>query len=160
MAIVLILEIFKNPFSTQMVPIWKNPVPVYYQGMYMKKGSQFTPFIAHGLKKLSEVGIKNVLAKRHIIPDQNCKPLQIKGQSLGMEKFASCFAFYSVGIVISLIVLISETIFKPSTSLSQSIQKGKKVVSMEMFQIELQNLVANNGMKLSGDVKSGWIIEK
>ena len=143
-----------------MVPIWKNPVPVYYQGMYMKKGSQFTPFIAHGLKKLSEVGIKNVLAKRHIIPDQNCKPLQIKGQSLGMEKFASCFAFYSVGIVISLIVLISETIFKPSTSLSQSIQKGKQVLSMEMFQIELQNLVANNGMKLSGDVKSGWIIEK
>ena len=143
-----------------MVPIWKNPIPVYYQGMYMNKGSQFTPFIAYGLKKLSEVGIKNILAKRHIIPDPNCKPLQIKGKSLGMEKFASCFAFYSVGIIISLIVLISETIFKTSRSLSQSIQKRKKVLSLEMFQIELQNLVANNGMKLSGDVKSGWIIEK
>ena len=126
----------------------------------MNKGSQFTPFIAHGLKKLSEVGIKNILAKRHIIPDPNCEPLQIKGESLGMEKFASCFAFYSVGIVVSLIVLISETIFKPSRSLSQSTQKGKKVLSLEMFQIELQNLVANNGMKLSGDVKSGWVIEK
>ena len=128
--------------------------------MYMNKGSQLTPFIAHGLKKLSEVGIKNILAKRHIIPDPNCKPLQIKGESLGMEKFASCFVFYSVGIVVSLIFLISETIFKPSRSLSQSTQKGKKVLSLEMFQIELQNLVANNGMNLSGDVKSGWIIEK
>ena len=143
-----------------MVPIWKNSIPVYYQTMYMNKGSQFTPFIAHGLKKLSEVGIKNILAKRHIIPDPNCKPLQIKGKSLGMEKFASCFAFYSVGIIISLIVLISETIFKPSRSLSQSIEKEKKVLSLENFQIELENLVANNGMKLSGDAKSGWIIEK
>ena len=143
-----------------MEPIWKNPIPVYYQSMYMNKGSQFTPFIAHGLKKLSEVGIKNILAKRHIISDLNCKPLQIKGKSLGMEKFASCFALYSVGIAISLIVLISETIFKPSRSLSQSIQKGKKVLSLEIFQIELQNLVVNNGMKLSGDVKSGWIIQK
>ena len=88
-----------------MVPIWKNRIPVNYIGMYMNKGSPFTPFIAHGLKKLSEVGIKNILAKRHIIPDPNCKPLQKKGQSLGMEKFASCFVFYSVGIVVSLIVL-------------------------------------------------------
>ena len=143
-----------------MVPIWKNPIPVYYQTMYMNKGSQFTPFIGHGLKKLSEVGIKNILAKRHIIPDPNCKPLQIKGKSLGMEKFASCFAFYSVGIVISLIVLVIEVIFKVSKSLSPSIQKGEEVLSLKTFEKELQNLVANNGMKLSGDVKSGWIIEK
>ena len=128
--------------------------------MYMNKGSQFTPFIAHGLKKLSEVGIKNVLAKRHIIPDQNCKALQIKGQSLGMEKFASCFAFYSVGIVISLIVLVIEVIFKVSKSSSPSIQKNEEVLSLKTFEKELQNLVANNGMKLSGNVKSGWIIEK
>ena len=143
-----------------MVPIWKNPIPVYYQTMYMNKGSQFTPFIAHELKKLSEVGIKNILAKRHIIPDPNCKPLQIKGKSLGMEKFASCFAFYSVGIVISLIVLVIEVIFKVSKSLSPSIQKGEEVLSLKTFEKELQNLVANNGMKLSGDVKSGWNIVK
>ena len=143
-----------------MVPIWKNPIPVYYQTMYMNKGSQFTPFIGHGLKKLSEVGIKNILAKRHIIPDPNCKPLQIKGKSLGMEKFASCFAFYSVGIVISLIVLVIEVIFKVSKSLSPSIQKGEEVLSLKTFEKELQNLVANNGMKLSGDVKSGWNIVK
>ena len=128
--------------------------------MYMNKGSQFTPFIAHGLKKLSEVGIKNILAKRHIIPDPNCKPLQIKGQSLGMEKFASCFAFYSVGIVISLIVLVIEVIFKVSKSLSPSIQKDEEVLSLKTFEKELQNLVANNGMNISGDVKSGWIIKK
>ena len=143
-----------------MVPIWKNSIPVYYQTMYMNKGSQFTPFIAHELKKLSEVGIKNILAKRHIIPDPNCKPLQIKGKSLGMEKFASCFAFYSVGIVISLIVLVIEVIFKVSKSLSPSIQKGEEVLSLKTFEKELQNLVANNGMKLSGDVKSGWNIVK
>ena len=143
-----------------MVPIWQTPVALFYRTMYMKKGSQFTQFIAHELRKITEFGIRNALSKRHVIPQPNCKPLQKKGKSLGMEKFASLFALYSVGIVISLIVLVIEVILKVSKSLSPSVQKDEEVLSLETFQIELQNLVANNGMKLSGDVKSGWIIEK
>jgi hypothetical protein len=77
-----------------------------------------------------------------------------------MEKFALLFALYSVGIVISLIVLVIEVICKVSKSLSSSIQKDEEILSLKTFEKELQNLVGNNGMKLSGDVKSGWIIEK
>ena len=143
-----------------MVHLWKNPVALFYRAMFMKKGSQFTPFIAHELKKMTEFGIRNALSKRHITPQPNCKPLQTKGKSLGMEKFASLFALYSVGIIIALIVLVIEAIIKVSKSLSPSVQKDKEVLCLETFQKELQNLVANNGMKLSGDIKSGWIIEK
>ena len=70
--------------------------------MYMKKGSEFTPFIAYEVMKLKEIGIMNVLSKRHIIQEPNCKPLQIEGKSIGMEKFASVFSLYSIGIVVSL----------------------------------------------------------
>ena len=128
--------------------------------MYMKKGSEFTPFIAYEVLKLKEIGIMNVLSKRHIIQEPNCKPLQIKGKSIGMEKFASVFSLYSIGIVASLIVLVIETIFKRSRPLPHSTQKEKDLLSLEAFQMELQNLVASNGLKLSGDIQSGWIIEK
>ena len=77
-----------------------------------------------------------------------------------MEKFASVFSLYSIGIVVSLIVLVIETILKRSRPLSQSIQKEKDILSLEMFQKELQHLVASNGLKLSGDINSGWFIEK
>ena len=126
----------------------------------MKKGSEFTPFIKYEAKKLKEIGIMNVLLKRHITPEPNCKPLQSQGKSMGMEKFASVFSLYSIGIVISLIILVIETIFKASRPLSQSARKEKDILSLEMFQMELQNLVASNGLKLSGDIQSGWIIEK
>ena len=128
--------------------------------MYMKKGSEFTPFIAYEVMKLKEIGIMNVLSKRHIIPEPNCKPLQIEGKSIGMEKFASVFSLYAIGIVVSLIVLVIETVLKRSRPVSQSIQKEKDILSLETFQIELQNLVASNGLKLSGDIHSGWFIEK
>ena len=140
--------------------IWKSSAALYYRTMYMKKGSQFTPFIAYEAMKLRETGIMNILLKRHIIPEPNCKPLQIKGKSIGMEKFASVFSLYSIGIVVSLIILVIEAIFKQSRPLSQSIQKEKDILSLETFQMELQNLVARNGLKLSGDIQSGWIIEK
>ena len=52
--------------------------------------------------------------KRHIITKPNCKPLRATGQPLGMEKFAYLFAFYLIGLVISLILLVLENIFKPS----------------------------------------------
>ena len=61
MTIILILN-FTLWFShsIQMVPIWENPVALFYRAMYMKKGSQFTQFIAHELKKITEFGIRNV----------------------------------------------------------------------------------------------------
>ena len=82
--------------------------------MYMAKDSPLTPFFAHGLRKMAESGITNIHTKRHTISKPNCKPLRTKGRPLGMEKFASLFAFYSICCIISLIILVMENIFKPS----------------------------------------------
>ena len=82
--------------------------------MYMEKDSTLTPFFANGVLKMAESGITNIHTKRHIISKPNCKPLQAKGRPLGMAKFASLFAFYSIACTISLIILVMENIFKPS----------------------------------------------
>ena len=85
--------------------------------MFLKKDSPLTPFIANGILKMAESGITNIHAKRHIISKPNCKPLRAKGRPLGIEKFASLFAFYSTGCILSLIILVMENIFKPSRPL-------------------------------------------
>ena len=83
----------------------------------MDKGSPLTPFFANGIRKMAESGITNIHAKRHIISKPNCKPIRSKGRPLGMEKFASLFAFYSTCCIMSLIILVMENIFKPSKPL-------------------------------------------
>ena len=83
----------------------------------MDKDSPLTPFFANGIQKMAESGITNIHAKRHIISKPNCKPIRSKGRPLGMEKFASLFAFYSTCCIMSLIILVMENIFKPSCSL-------------------------------------------
>ena len=81
--------------------------------MYMQKNSHLTPFFAHAIRKLRESGITDLLSKRYIPPESNCKPLQAKGKPLGMDKFASLFALYCIGCIISLIVLVIENVLKP-----------------------------------------------
>ena len=81
----------------------------------MKKDSLLTPFFAHGIRRMTETGIINIQKKRHMAAEPNCKPVREKGRPLGMEKFASLFAFYIVGCIISLIVLVVENIFQPKS---------------------------------------------
>ena len=80
----------------------------------MRRHSPLTPFIAHAIQKMAEIGVTNVLKKRHIEPKPNCKPVRSKGTPLGMEKFASLFALYSISCLVSLIILVMENIYKPS----------------------------------------------
>ena len=63
---------------------------------------------------MAETGINNILRKRHIEPEPNCKPIRAKGNPLGMEKFASLFVLYSISCFLSLIILVMENIYKPS----------------------------------------------
>ena len=79
----------------------------------MRKNSLLTPFFAHSIRRMTETGIINIQKKRHMAAEPNCKPVREKGRPLGMEKFASLFAFYIVGCIISLIVLVMENIFQP-----------------------------------------------
>ena len=85
--------------------------------MYVQKNHQLTPFVANQIIKMNERGITNILKRRHVVPEPNCKPSQAKGRPLGMEKFASLFVFYSIGCIVSLIILVIENVFRPSRSL-------------------------------------------
>ena len=80
----------------------------------MTKNHPLTPFIAHTILKLAETGNTNILKKRYIEPEPNCKPIRAKGNPLGIEKFASLFVLYSICCFVSLIILVMENIYKPS----------------------------------------------
>lgn len=108
----------------------------------MQKNSHLTPFFAHAIRKLRESGITNLISKRYIPLEPNCKPLQAKGQPLGMEKFASLFAFYCIGCIISLIILVIENVLKPSKTLLLQNQLPKKVGKKEAINKAMQHLGA------------------
>ena len=108
--------------------------------MYMQKNSHLTPFLAHAIRKLRELGITDRISKRYIPPEPICKPLQAKGQPLGMEKFASLFAFYSIGCIISLILLVMENVLKPSKTLQN--QLTNKADQKEAINKAMQELGA------------------
>ena len=101
----------------QIQTVWKAPFLFFTKSMYLKKHSPLTPFIANGIRKLTETGIMNILYKRHVVPEPNCQPLQAKGRPLGMEKFASLFIFYLIFCIVSLIILVIEIVIKASSSL-------------------------------------------
>ena len=89
--------------------------------MYAQKNYQLTPFFANEIIKMNERGITSILKRRSLVPEPNCKPQFAKGQPLGMDKFASLFVFYSIGCIISLIILITENVVKPSRNLQSQI---------------------------------------
>ena len=86
---------------------------LYPVSMYMKKNSPLTSFVGHFIKKMAEIGVLDIISKRHRIAEPNCKPLQKEAKSLGLEKFASLFVFYFIACVISMIILVIENIIKP-----------------------------------------------
>ena len=104
----------------------------------MKKHSPFTPFIAHAIKKMTEAGINNVLWKRHIESEPNCKPIRAKGTPLGMEKFSSLFVLYSIGCLMSLIILVMEIICK-RPKCTENIDEFL-FIKIERIQKEMQSL--------------------
>ena len=89
----------------------------FTKSMYAQKNYQLTPFFANEIIKMHERGITSILKRRNLVPVPNCKPQYAKGRPLGMDKFASLFVFYSIGCIISLIILITENVFKPSRNL-------------------------------------------
>ena len=107
----------------------------------MSKNSTLAPFIAHGILKMIERGIRDAYTKRHIISEPNCKPLKEEGQPLGMEKFAPLFVFYLVGNVVSLITFALENIFKLSSASpiwqSQNNQSKLKTIRQQLEELKI-----------------------
>ena len=76
--------------------------------MFMEKNSPLTPFIAHEIRKLTELGISNILYHRFKSIDPNCKPTLAKGKSLSLEKVASLFVLFFAFIFVSFLILLLE----------------------------------------------------
>ena len=146
--------------------VWKDPGYLFTRSMYVAKNSPFTKFFSHGLKKMEETGITDILSKRYIPSKPNCKSLRKKVQPLNMEKFASLFLFYIIGCVLSLILLVIENIFKPSKRLTfekpelrQKIVLLKKQLEnmtdskiMQLFLLnEVKKIILKNGNRFSVD---------
>ena len=115
----------------------------FTKSMYAQKNYQLTPFFANEIIKMHERGITSILKRRNLVPVPNCKPQYAKGRPLGMDKFASLFVFYSIGCIISLIILITENVFKPSRNLqfhssnNDSIKNLKKeAISKAMMELD------------------------
>jgi hypothetical protein len=100
--------------------------------MFAQKNYQLTPFVANEIIKMNERGVTSILKRRHFVPEPNCKPQYAKGQPLGMDKFASLFVFYSIGCIISLIILLMENIFKPSGNLQFHCHSSNTVVNVNL----------------------------
>ena len=99
--------------------------------MYAQKNYQLTPFFANEIIKMNERGITSILKRRHFVPEPNCKPQYAKGQPLGMDKFASLFVFYSIGCIISLIILLMENVFKPSRNFQSQSANNVGVINLK-----------------------------
>ena len=103
----------------------------FTKSMYAQKNYQLTPFFANEIIKMHERGITSILKRRSLVPEPNCKPQYAKGQPLGMDKFASLFVFYSIGCVISLIILIIENVFKPSRNLQFHSSNNDGIINLK-----------------------------
>ena len=99
--------------------------------MSAQKNHQLTPFVANQIIKMNERGITSILKRRYFVPEPNCKPQYAKGQPLGMDKFASLFVFYSIGCIISLIILLMENLFKPSGNLQSHSSNNVGIVNLK-----------------------------
>ena len=118
-------------YFLQILSVWKSPVIFFTKSMYAQKNYQLTPFFANQIIKMNERGITNILKRRHVVPEPNCKPQYAKGQPLGMDKFASLFVFYSIGCIISLIILLMENLFKPSGNLQSHSSNNVGIVNLK-----------------------------
>ena len=112
----------------------------------MRKHSPLTPFIAHAIQKMAETGINDILWKRYVDPEPNCKPIRAKGTPLGMEKFSSIFVLYAVSCFLSLIILVLENIFKPP-KLNESIDEFS-IIKIENIQREMKSLTDHDALPL------------
>ena len=117
--------------------------------MFMRKQSPLTPFIAHGIRKMAESGITNLHHKRHIVSAPNCKPLRSKGRPLGLEKLAFLFAFYIIGCIVSLIILVIENIYKSFSCRKKnqnnpSMQSHQKKLKIDALYQAIASFLDNN----------------
>ena len=123
----------------------------------MKRNSPLTPFVAHLIRKITENGIINMLAKRHVIPEPNCKPQQTRGRSLGLEKFASLFVFYFICCIVSVIILLLEIMYKPSQgygSQSMASQSSPLDLKLNALHQELETIQAKDALILLNELKT------
>ena len=106
---------------------------------FMQKNSSFTPFIGHMLNKMAESGITNILTKRHLVAEPNCKPVRETGQSLGMKKFASLFTLYLIGCFIAIVIFVIELIFKPKKTERRHLNQTTTEIAHHKLKVKIED---------------------
>ena len=76
------MHVFEE-YHCQILSVWRSPFLFFTKSMYAKKNYELTPFFAYEIIKMAERGITNVIHKRKIVSEPNCKPQNAKGRPLG-----------------------------------------------------------------------------
>ena len=133
----------KEHYHCKVHSVWKSSTMVSPVSWFMQKKSPFTPFVGQMINKLAESGITNILSRRHLIAEPNCKPVRRKGKSLGMEKFASLFTIYLIGCFSAIVIFVMELIFKPKAHPNSNQSTFSKVSAAQAahnLKVEIENL--------------------
>ena len=106
-------------------PVWKTHVPYNHLSVMMKKGSQFTRFFVHEMKKLESTGILDILRKRYS-GIQACKqPLKVK--PMGFEKLSFLFSMLIIGFITSILVVLIEYMTKTKKKKQEITNKDEEI---------------------------------
>ena len=112
----------------------------------ISRKSHLAPIIAHGLRKATEGGIIDNYSKRYIMTEPNCRPLNQKGQPIGMEKFAALFLFFITGCILSLVIYAFEIVFKPTVPASKK-QSEEIIKNIDFLVNSLERLTDDKALK-------------
>ena len=94
--------------------------------------------------QMKETGQLNQLLKKWNVPEPNCNPLHKEAKPLSFEKMISLFITSLIGILLGLIILITEKIIHASKPIQEiSIKESNKVKLQKLF-LELQKTL-NDG---------------
>ena len=114
------------------------------EGITITKGLPYKIFMNQIIFQMRETGQLNQLLKKWNIPEPNCNPLHTEAKPLSFEKMISLFIISIIGILLGLIILITEKIIHASKPIEEiSIKESNKVKLQKLF-LELQNTL-NDG---------------
>ena len=114
------------------------------EGIAITKGLPYKIFMNQIIFQMRETGQLNQLLKKWNTPEPNCNPLHTEAKPLSFEKMISLFILSIIGILLGLIILITEKIIHASKPMQKiSIKESNKVKLQKLF-LELQKTL-NDG---------------
>ena len=114
------------------------------EGIAITKGLPYKIFMNQIIFQMRETGQLNQLLKKWNIPEPNCNPLHTEAKPLSFEKMISLFIISIIGILLGLIILITEKIIHASKPIQEIAIKESNKVKLQKLFLELQKTL-NDG---------------